>query len=86
MAISKGFSPIRWVLMAFLCFLMAREYISDRVCSNLACLCMTKITRIRGTETMADVGHQRFTKSLLLHTKPLTEKSSENVHYHFYAD
>ena len=34
-------------------------------------------------KTMADVGHQRFTYSVL-YTQPLTAKSSENFNYQLY--
>ena len=44
---------------------------------------MTTITQKRKTKTMADVGQQRFTKSVF-YTPPLTAKSSENFHYQLF--
>ena len=41
---------------------------------------MTTITQKSTTKSMADVGHQRFTKSVF-YTSPITAKSSENFHY-----
>ena len=50
-----------------------------RFCFNLLCLFMTTITQMRKTKNIADVGHQRFTKSVF-NTPPLTAKSSDNFH------
>ena len=44
---------------------------------------MTTIAQKRKTKNMADVGHQRFTKSVF-YTPPITAKSSENFHYQLY--
>ena len=44
---------------------------------------MTTITQKRKTKTMADVGHQRFSKSVF-YTPPLTAKSSENFQYQLF--
>ena len=41
---------------------------------------MVTVTQKKKTKTMADVGHQRFTKSVF-YTLPLTAKSSENFYY-----
>ena len=41
---------------------------------------MPTITQKRTAKSMADVGHQGFTKSVF-YTPPLTAKSSENVRY-----
>ena len=44
---------------------------------------MTTITQKRTTQTMADVGHQRFIE-YVFYTPPLTAKSSENLHYQLF--
>ena len=51
----------------------------------ICCVCLWQQLQNRGKKTtcMADVGHQRFTKSVF-YTPPLTAKFSENFHYHLF--
>ena len=44
---------------------------------------MTTITQKQKTKTVADVGHQMFTKPVF-YTPPLTAKSSENFLYQLF--
>ena len=44
---------------------------------------MTTITQKRAIKTMADVVHQKFTKSAF-YNPPLTAKSSEKIHYQLF--
>ena len=54
-----------------------------RFCFDLVCMCMTTSTRMRRTKTMADVGHQRFTKSVLSYPTPYW-KIIKKFHYRLF--